>query len=84
MPNPKLVEVLRVKDLSLVNDLDERGQRRWAATEAMAIGHGGILTVATATGLGRKPLEHHDQTLQPAVEALIEPTERGDPQSPMS
>jgi hypothetical protein len=111
MPNPKPVEVLRVKYLSLVNDRDERGRRRWAATEAMAIGHGGIVAVAAATGLsdrtvrngieelrsetpfvsirqrrvggGRKRLEHHDQTLQPAIERLIEPTERGDPQSPL-
>jgi transposase len=111
MPNTKTVEILRVKYLSLANDLDERGRRRWAATEAMAIGHGGIVAVSAATGLsdrtvrsgiqelrhstplvssrqrrvggGRKRLEHHDQTLQQAVECLVEPTERGDPQSPL-
>ncbi|PSB14068.1 ISAzo13 family transposase [Phormidesmis priestleyi ULC007] len=111
MPNPKTVEMLRVKYLSLVNNLDERGRRRWGATEAMAIGHGGIVAVAAATRLsdrmvrngieelrsaiplvssrqrqvggGRKRLEHHDQTLQQAIERLIEPTERGDPQSPL-
>lgn len=111
MPNPKIVEVLRGKYLSLVEDLDERGRRRWAATEAMAIGHGGIVAVAAATGLsdrtvrngikelrcatplvssrqrreggGRKRLEHHDQTLRQVIECLIEPTERGDPQSPL-
>ncbi len=111
MPNAKTVETLRIKYLALVNDLDERGRRRWAATEAMAIGHGGIVTVATATGLsdrtvrngiqelrhptplvasrqrrmggGRKRLEQLDQTLAEAVERLVEPTERGDPQSPL-
>lgn len=111
MPNARTVETLRIKYLALVNDLDERGRRRWAATEAMAIGHGGIVAVAAATGLsdrtvrngiqelrqptplvasrqrrvggGCKRLEQHDQTLVQAVERLVEPTERGDPQSPL-
>jgi transposase len=111
MPNAQTVETLRTKYLALTNDLDERGRRRWAATEAMAIGHGGIVAVATATGLsdrtvrngiqelrhptpliasrqrrtggGRKRLEHRDQSLVEAVERLVEPTERGDPQSPL-
>lgn len=111
MLNAKTVETIRTKYLALINDLDERGRRRWAATEAMAIGHGGITAVAKATGLsdrtvrngiqelrspsplvasrqrrvggGRKRLEHHHQTLPQAVEGLVEPTERGDPQSPL-
>ena len=111
MPNAQIVETLRTKYLALVNDLDERGRRRWAATEAMAIGRGGIVAVATATGLsdrtvrngiqelrhpmpliasrqrrtggGRKRLEQQDQRLVEAVECLVEPTERGDPQSPL-
>lgn len=32
---------------------------------------------------GCKRLEYHNQTLHQAVEGLIEPTERGDPQSPL-
>lgn len=111
MPNAKTVGTLREKYLALINDLDERGRRRWAATEAMAIGHGGIVAVASATGLsdrtvrsgiqelcsppslesscqrraggGRKRLEHYNQALPQAVEGLVEPTERGDPQSPL-
>jgi hypothetical protein len=111
MPNAKTVETIRTKYLALINDLDERGRRRWAATEAMAIGHGGITAVGQATGLsdrtvrngiqelrspsplvanrqrrvggGRKRLDHHNQTLYQAVEGLVEPTERGDPQSPL-
>lgn len=106
-----LGESLRVKYLALANDLDERGRRRWAATEAMALGYGGITAVAVATGLsdrtvkngieelhnpapltatrqrrtggGRKRLEYYDQSLQQAIELLIEPSERGDPQSPL-
>jgi transposase len=111
MLDPNIVESIRLKYLALLDDLDERGRRRWAATEAMALGRGGIVAVATATGLsdrtvkngiqelrnpvliaasrqrrpggGRKRLEYHDQTLPQAVEHLVEPTERGDPQSPL-
>lgn len=111
MRNAKTVETIRKKYLALIDDLDERGRRRWAATEAMAIGHGGIVAVANATGLsdrtvrsgiqelrspspfsasrqrraggGRKRLEYEHPTLPQTIEGLIEPTERGDPQSPL-
>jgi hypothetical protein len=34
-------------------------------------------------GGGRKPLTHHDPPLLAALEALVEPTSRGDPESPL-
>ncbi|HEY3619667.1 MAG TPA: ISAzo13 family transposase [Candidatus Sulfotelmatobacter sp.] len=34
--------------------LDERSRRRWAASEAVMIGRGGVSTVAQATGLARR------------------------------
>jgi transposase len=105
------VDELERKFDALAGDLDERGRRRWAAAEALAIGYGGITAVAQATGLsdrtirngirelransplpssrqrrpggGRKPLEHHTPELIQAVDRLVEPTERGDPQSPL-
>lgn len=111
MPDAALVNGVYRKWVALVDDLDERGRRRWAATEAMAIGRGGIAAVAQATGLsdrtvrngiveiqssrelpagcqrrtggGRKPLEQTQTDLIDAVERLVEPTERGDPQSPL-
>ena len=111
MPDANVVKGLRLKYSALVDDLDERGRRRWAATEAIALGRGGIVAVAVATGLsdrtvkngiqeirgatrigsgrqrkrggGRKPLEYHCKNLQQAVERLVEPTGRGDPQSPL-
>lgn len=111
MPDAQIIEGLERKFLSLVGDLDERGRRRWAAAEALALGYGGITAVARATGLsdrtirkgirelqsdaplpsgrqrrvggGRKPLEHHQQNLVAAIDALVEPTGRGDPQSPL-
>jgi transposase len=111
MPDAAVVNELYQKWIMLVDDLDERARRRWAATEAMAIGRGGIVAVAEATGLsdrtvrsgiteirsgdvlpagyqrrpggGRKPLESSQMDLAAAVERLVEPTERGDPQSPL-
>ena len=111
MPNASAIALIESKFNALVGDLDERGRRRWAATEAMALGRGGITTVSLATGLsdrtirtgiqelssdlpltsgrqrrtggGRKPLEHSQPALVEAIESLVEPTERGDPQSPL-
>jgi hypothetical protein len=95
--------------------LNELARRRWAATEALAFGRGGISAVARATGLsrttirigmqeirhgasdavipertrrrrpgaGRKRRVAQDPTLLRDLEMLVEPTTRGDPQSPL-
>jgi transposase len=109
-------ETLRSKYELLRPFMDERLRRLWAATEAKALGRGGISQVAAATGLsrqtiaaglrelwegsppspspaphgrirrpggGRKPLTDHDPMLLQDLEALVEPTSRGDPQSPL-
>jgi transposase len=103
------VAVIRAKYEALQAGLDETMRRRWAATEAKALGHGGITRVAQATGLslptirrgvrelvahtpvlpgrsrrqggGRKLLADKDPTLIAALEVLVEPETRGDPQS---
>ena len=104
-----------MKFKALESELDERSRRRWAATEALAIGRGGISRVAAATGMsrrtihagiqdlreggepqaesgtrrirraggGRKRLTEQDPTLLRNLEALVEPTTRGDPMSPL-
>jgi hypothetical protein len=36
--------------------LDERSRRRWAASEARMIGHGGVCAVAAATGLAQRTI----------------------------
>ena len=103
----------KFKTLSPV--LHEHARRLWAATEALALGRGGISAAARATGLsrptiyagieeshtgtvtmprgrdervrrpggGRKKRTVHDPTLRHDVEALVEPTTRGDPPSPL-
>ena len=111
MQDAQVIEGLELKFNLLVGDLDERGRRRWAATEAMALGYGGITAVSLATGLsdrtirngirelqsdeplpsnrqrraggGRKPLEDSQKDLLAAIDRLVEPAERGDPQSPL-
>lgn len=111
MPDENVVAWLHSKFLLLGNDLDERGRRRWAATEALSLGRGGIAAVAQATGLSDRTIRNgideltHGQELSPgrqrkpgagrkarvdehppllaALEALVEPTSRGDPISPL-
>jgi hypothetical protein len=89
----------------------ERSRRLWAATEARALGHGGIAVVERATGIsrstiqrglreldarialppertrkpggGRKPTTAIDPTLLRDLDALVEPTAPGDPDSPL-
>src|SRR5580704_16787218 len=45
------VAVIGAKFEALQPGLDETMRRRWAATEAKALGHGGMTRVAEATGL---------------------------------
>ncbi len=91
--------------------LDERMRRLWAGTEADAMGHGGVVAVARATGMaistvrkgrdevrvgarpedvvnvrrspGKRPLEVVHPEVWPALEKLVDPVTRGDPESPL-
>jgi hypothetical protein len=54
------------KYIELLDDLDERGRRRWAAVEARALGRGGIAAVARATGLS-------DRTIRTGLKELDAP-----------
>lgn len=111
MPDAAVVAWIREKFVLLSEDLDERGRRRWAATEAASLGRGGIAAVAEATGMsdrtirtgiaelknktplepgrqrkaggGRRSRESEQPELIPALESLVEPTTRGDPDSPL-
>jgi hypothetical protein len=109
-----VIDSLRRKFNRMKAELDERGCRCWAASEALEWGHGGIKAVAQATGLGertvrrgceqqrqagppsgpggrrirqpgggRKPLTGCDPNWVAALEALVEPTTRGDPMAPL-
>jgi transposase len=53
MPEAELIRTIHTKFIAVLTELNERGTRRWAAAEAMAIGRGGISAVSGATGLSR-------------------------------
>lgn len=71
MRDAELIDTIHRKFAAVLLDLDERGTRRWAAAEAMAIGRGGITAVAEATGLARS-------TIQNGIKELTSP-QRVDP-----
>lgn len=48
---------LRAKFVALEPEFTERTRRLWAATEARALGHGGIALVETATGVSRSTIQ---------------------------
>jgi len=102
---------LHAKFSALAPVLTERSRRLWAATEARALGHGGIALVERATGVsrstihrglrelesgealdpertrraggGRRATAEKDPALLGDLDALVEPTELGDPDSPL-
>ena len=90
--------------------LDERSRRLLAASEALALGYGGVSRIRRASGLsrkaickgireiadgstkpgrirqpgaGRKSITERDPKLLAALDRLIEPETRGDPESPL-
>jgi DDE family transposase len=116
MATTEAIATVQQKYRSLSPIMDERLRRRWAASEARALGWGGISAVADATGLslntirmgiaenrsseadpngqandphvrrpggGRKRLAQQDRTLLSDLETLVNPSTRGDPQSPL-
>jgi transposase len=112
MTRGEWVEFIRHKYTALAPLLNERTRRCWAATEAQALGYGGISIVAEALGIargtihaglaevqeretavvpqrvrrfggGRQPLTAKDPALVEALNELVEPTTRGDPESPL-
>jgi transposase len=112
MDKEAIITQIRKRYTLAAGTLDERGRRTLAASEALAVGWGGISLVARATGLsratiglgvkelrgtvpgaapgrvrraggGRKRIVAKDPTVLTDLERLVEPTARGDPQSPL-
>ncbi len=53
-----MIDRVAEKFNALIDHLDERGRRRWAATEAKAIGWGGVTIVALATGISDRTIRN--------------------------
>ena len=51
MHDPETIEGIRQKYVALSPVMDERMRRQWAASEASALGWGGVTSVSKATGL---------------------------------
>jgi hypothetical protein len=56
MRHASCIAQIRTKFAALAAVMDERVRRLWAATEALALGYGGVTTVAEATGLARNTI----------------------------
>jgi hypothetical protein len=61
-------ETIQQKYAALAPLLNERTRRLWAATEARALGHGGIACVERATGISRSTIV---RGLAPSLPRLI-------------
>src|SRR5438093_2494489 len=59
-------DLIRRKYKAMAPELDERGKRIWAATEAALLGFGGVAAVARATGLAESTIRlgKHEFNLQ--------------------
>lgn len=110
-------QTIGIKFQALLPVLNERAIRLWSATEAEALGRGGISLISKATGLsrntikagikekeemaklgadasprvgrirvqgaGRKRLDEKNPGLLEALDKLVAPATRGDPESPL-
>ena len=72
MVSASVVDSLRRRFLALKGELDERARRRWAASEARELGHGGIAAVSRATGLSYP-------TIKKGIRELDDPTSTAEP-----
>lgn len=70
------LEDLRAKYRGLAPALTERTRRLWAATEARALGHGGIALVERATGISRSTIVRGLQELRVSPALPAERTRR--------
>ena len=70
------MQALKEKYEFMVPELDERGRRRWAASEALALGRGGIATVAQATGLAESTIRRGQRELLSSGAAAVPSSRR--------
>jgi hypothetical protein len=69
------IDIIKQKFDTLSPFMDERMRRLWAATEAHALGHGGITAVSVATGISRTTIAHGLQEQQAMLPGAV-PSQR--------
>lgn len=67
MVDDKVLLLLKAKYSALTTFMDERMRRYWAATEAQALGWGGVSALSKATGLSRTTIQTGIVELQTAA-----------------
>ena len=67
MSHPEMIALLRAKYQALAPVLDQRARRYWAASEAKALGWGGVSAVSEATGISRTTIRSGLCELEPAA-----------------
>jgi hypothetical protein len=75
MRDANTIEGIRRKFFALSPVMDERMRRQWAASEAMALGWGGVAAVAEATGLAWNTIKAGMRELEQRAEHPDELTE---------
>ena len=76
MDTPTTVAAIQTKYEILKSELDERGRRIWAVTEANSLGHGGVAIVAKATGISYRTIKYGRRELKEHLENEPEPSKR--------
>jgi Rhodopirellula transposase DDE domain len=56
MISQKIINAVRIKFKALKPELDERGRRMWAATEATSLGYGGVAAISKATAMAESTI----------------------------
>jgi hypothetical protein len=67
MSSEETVETIRIKYQTLSPYLNEKTRRIWSATEALALGRGGISAVAQATNLSRNTIYKGIKAITPPI-----------------
>ncbi len=77
MISPAVIDSVRGKYEALKSELDEKSRRLWAATEADALGHGGVRAVSKATGIAESTIRNGQREIRVrAIDRLVPKPER--------
>ena len=76
MHETETIEGIRQKYIALSPVMDERMRRQWAASEASALGWGGVTSVAKATGLAWNTIKAGMRELAHRAAYPVEPVEQ--------